>query len=82
MAASSPATTSAPLAGPAIHRGPAIVRLVSGSVSRRPLPASTTQTVSASAASTAPKPRVRTSVHALLLCVSLWCRRRDWMTSP
>uniref|UniRef100_A0ACD5WTZ7 Uncharacterized protein n=1 Tax=Avena sativa TaxID=4498 RepID=A0ACD5WTZ7_AVESA len=52
MAASSPATTSPPLAGPAIHRG-----LQSGSLFRRSLPASTAQTVSASAASTAPKPR-------------------------
>ncbi|CAM0910438.1 unnamed protein product [Alopecurus aequalis] len=57
MAASSSATTAAPLAGPAVHRGPAMARLVSGSLSRYPLPASTAQTVSASAASTAPKPR-------------------------
>ncbi|XP_051187136.1 probable adenylate kinase 5, chloroplastic isoform X1 [Lolium perenne] len=57
MSASFPATTSPPLAGPAIHRGPAIARLISGSLSRRPLPAYTAQTVSASAASTAPKPR-------------------------
>ncbi|KAM0827234.1 hypothetical protein ACQ4PT_068325 [Festuca glaucescens] len=57
MSASSPATTSPPLAGPAIHRGLAISRLISGSLSRRPLPAYTAQTVSASAASTAPKPR-------------------------
>ncbi|KAM0822808.1 hypothetical protein ACQ4PT_071275 [Festuca glaucescens] len=57
MSASSPPTTSPPLAGPAIHRGLAISRLISGSLSRRPLPAYTAQTVSASAASTAPKPR-------------------------
>uniref|UniRef100_A0A453N490 adenylate kinase n=1 Tax=Aegilops tauschii subsp. strangulata TaxID=200361 RepID=A0A453N490_AEGTS len=47
-------TTTPPLAGPAIHRGPAAARLLSGSLSRRSPPASTAQAVSSSAA---PKPR-------------------------
>uniref|UniRef100_A0A8R7UNW9 adenylate kinase n=1 Tax=Triticum urartu TaxID=4572 RepID=A0A8R7UNW9_TRIUA len=57
MAASSPAataTTTPPIAGTAIHRGPGAARLLSGSLSRRSPPASTAQAVSSSAA---PKPR-------------------------
>ncbi|VAI42901.1 unnamed protein product [Triticum turgidum subsp. durum] len=57
MAASSPAataTTTPPIAGTAIHRGPGAARLLSGSLSRRSPLASTAQAVSSSAA---PKPR-------------------------